>query len=173
MPTSLRSIRPPFYPSSPFSDSATPPPSADRVFVSIGNLSPSIHLCQSRETLTRRSVRKKGKGNLFFQNPSFLPKMQKLFRGHEIDYEVRLCKNCEASYAVLGRGHPCVYPSQTRCERAPRQSRPGAHLAPVRVRPKATLVRHKRPTQSFVRLSALADRVATRLKWDAAFIECR
>ena len=48
-----------------------------------------------------------------------------------------------------------------------------AHLAPVRVRPKATLVRHKRPTQSFVRLSALADRVATRLKWDAPFIECR
>ena len=117
-------------------------------------------------------MRKKEKGNLSFENSSFLPKTQKLLSRHEPDYEalVRLCKNCEA-HTLSGGVATLVF--IRRKQDAKRLLDKASHLASVRVRPKATLVRHKRPTQSFVRLSALADRVATRLRWDALSIGCR
>ena len=117
--------------------------------------------------------RKKGKGNLSFENSSFLPKTQKLFRRHEPDYEVlvRLCKNDEAP--TLSGGVATLVFIRRKQDAKRLLDKAPSHLASVRVRPKATLVRHKRPTQSFVRLSALADRVATRLRWDALFIGCR
>ena len=87
---------------------------------------------------------KEGEGQFVLPEPfiPFLPKMQKLLRRHEIDYEVLLCKNRKA-HPLSGAWSTLVF--VRRKQEVKGLPDKAAHVAPVRVRPKATLARHKRP----------------------------